>query len=184
MSQDPDNEIADRGYRVVGLFEANLEHQEELFAFAGKATVQKMLGIEDRVTEAAVMAEDYRDLDHVIEQVKIIVGDDLEVLPWLELDNYLGSMLKMMDGFVLVWMIVIFLALSFGLVNTLVMAVFERVREIGLMLALGMRPANILGQIIVESALLLIIGYDHGQCRGAGPRLSGQPVSCLARIPL
>ena len=71
-------------------------------------------------------------------------------------------MLKVMDGFVLVWMIVIFLALSFGLVNTLVMAVFERIREIGLMLALGMRPSNILGQIIVESSLLLVIGLILG----------------------
>ncbi len=71
-------------------------------------------------------------------------------------------MLKVMDGFVLVWMIVVFLALSFGLVNTLVMAVFERVREIGLMLALGMRPSNILGQIIVESSLLLVFGLILG----------------------
>jgi ABC-type lipoprotein release transport system permease subunit len=67
-----------------------------------------------------------------------------------------------MDGFVLVWMIVIFLALSFGLVNTLVMAVFERVREIGLMLALGMRPSSILSQILVESLLLLSIGLLIG----------------------
>jgi ABC-type lipoprotein release transport system permease subunit len=52
--------------------------------------------------------------------------------------------------------------LSFGLVNTLVMAVFERVREIGLMLALGMRPSNILGQIIVESSLLLVFGLILG----------------------
>jgi ABC-type lipoprotein release transport system permease subunit len=162
MSQDPDNDIADRGYRVVGLFEASLEHQEEIYVFAGKATVQKMLGIEDRVTEVAVMSEDYRDLDRATEQVTALVGDDLEVLAWQELDNYLGSMLKMMDGFVLVWMIVVFLALSFGLVNTLVMAVFERVREIGLMLALGMRPASILSQIIVESTLLLIIGLVLG----------------------
>ena len=48
MSQDPDNEIADRGYRVVGLFEANLEQHEEAFVFAGKATVQKMLGSRTR----------------------------------------------------------------------------------------------------------------------------------------
>jgi ABC-type lipoprotein release transport system permease subunit len=67
-----------------------------------------------------------------------------------------------MDGFVLVWIIVIFLALSFGLVNTLVMAVFERIREIGLMLALGMKPVMILGQIIVESLLLLLIGLLIG----------------------
>ena len=67
-----------------------------------------------------------------------------------------------MDGFVLIWVIVIFLALSFGLVNTLVMAVFERVREIGLMMALGMKPAAILGQIIIESMLLLIVGLAIG----------------------
>ena len=42
------------------------------------------------------------------------------------------------------------------------MAVFERVREIGLMLALGMRPSSILGQIIVESVFLLIIGLIIG----------------------
>jgi ABC-type lipoprotein release transport system permease subunit len=155
MSQDPDNEIADRGYRVVGLFEANLEQQEEAFVFAGKSTLQKMLRIEDQVSEVAVMAPDYRDVEGTARRVAELTGGNVEVLPWQQLDTYLGSMLNVMDGFVLVWMIVIFLALSFGLVNTLVMAVFERVREIGLMLALGMRPANILGQIIVESTLLL-----------------------------
>ena len=162
MSQDPDNEIADRGYRVVGLFEANLELQEESFVFAGKATLQKMLGIEGQVTEVAIIAADYRNVDDETAQVRTLMTGDVDVLPWQELDTYLGSMLKMMDGFVFVWMIVVFLALSFGLVNTLVMAVFERVREIGLMLALGMRPASILGQIIVESILLLVIGLVLG----------------------
>ncbi len=162
MSQDPDNDIADRGYRVVGLFQANLEQQEEAFVFAGKATVQKMLGIEDRVTEVVVVAEDFRHLEELTDLVVTLAGDDVEVLPWQELDKYLGTMLKVMDGFVLIWLIVIFLALSFGLVNTLVMAVFERVREIGLMLALGMRPSNILSQIIVESGLLLVIGLALG----------------------
>ena len=71
-------------------------------------------------------------------------------------------MVNMMDGFVLVWVIVIFLALSFGLVNTLAMAVFERIREIGLMLALGMKPSSIVGQVIVESLLLLCIGLALG----------------------
>jgi ABC-type lipoprotein release transport system permease subunit len=71
-------------------------------------------------------------------------------------------MLAMMDGFVIVFIVVVFLALSFGLVNTLVMAVFERVREIGLMLALGMTPRNILAQIVTESVLLLIIGLVIG----------------------
>jgi len=58
--------------------------------------------------------------------------------------------------------VVVFLALAFGLINTLVMAVFERVREIGLMLALGMTPANIRAQIITESTILLALGLLIG----------------------
>ncbi len=162
MSQDPQNEIADRGFRVVGLFEAQLASYEETLVFAGKSTVQKMLRIGDQVSEIAVMGNDYRHVEPLYAEVDALFGDDAEVLPWQELDTYLGSMLKVMDGFVLVWMIVIFLALSFGLVNTLVMAVFERVREIGLMLALGMRPSSILGQIIIESLLLLVLGLLIG----------------------
>ena len=162
MSQGPDNDIADRGFRVVGLFGANVEAFEETYVFAGKQTIQKMLGIGDRVTEIVVLGDSYRDVEEEYARASAIVGDGVEVQRWNEVDTYLGTMLSVMDGFVLVWVIVIFLALSFGLVNTLVMAVFERVREIGLMLALGMKPGNILGQILIESMLLLVIGLAVG----------------------
>ncbi len=162
MSQDPDNEIADRGFRVVGIFDSDLDSHEETFVFAGKETVQKMLGIEGRVTEIVFLGQDYRNVEPLFEKVSELAKPDFEVRRWHELDSYLGAMLKMMDGFVLVWVIVIFLALSFGLVNTLVMAVFERIREIGLMLALGMRPSSIVGQILLESLLLLCIGLALG----------------------
>jgi ABC-type lipoprotein release transport system permease subunit len=162
MSQDPDNDIADRGFRVVGLFEANMESFEESYVFIGKATAQKMLRMGATTTEAVFVGEDYRNVEPVYAEVAARVGDAVTVSRWTEVDTYLGTMLKTMDGFVLVWMIVIFLALSFGLVNTLVMAVFERVREIGLMLALGMKPAMILGQIIIESMMLLGLGLLVG----------------------
>ena len=162
MSQDPDNEVADRGFRVVGLYEAKMAAQEEMFVFAGRDTLQSMLRIDDGISEVAVLGADYRNVDPLTAAVRAAIGEGHEVLPWTELDEYLGTMMGVMDGFVLVWVIVIFLALSFGLVNTLVMAVFERVREIGLMLALGMRPSSILSQIIVESVLLLAIGMVIG----------------------
>ena len=162
MSQDPDNDVADRGFRVVGLFDANVQAFEETFVFAGKTTVQSMLRVGDRVTEIVVLGDDYRDVEGEYSRVLELVSNDVIVQRWTEVDTYLGTMLKVMDGFVLVWVIVIFLALSFGLVNTLVMAVFERVREIGLMLALGMKPSNILGQILIESMLLLVIGLSIG----------------------
>jgi len=162
MSQDPENEIADRGFRVVGLFDANVQAYEEAYVFAGKTTIQKMLRVGDQVSELFVLGDDFRDVEAEYNKTVDLIDGRAEVKRWIELDAYLGTMLNVMDGFVLVWIIVIFLALSFGLVNTLVMAVFERVREIGLMLALGMRPINILGQIIVESLLLLAIGLAIG----------------------
>lgn len=162
MSQDPDNDIADRGFRVVGLFSADVEAYEEQYVFAGKGTLQELLGVGDRVTSIVVLGDDYRNVEPVYEKVRALVDGGVTVSRWTELDSYLGTMLRVMDGFVLVWVIVIFLALSFGLVNTLVMAVFERVREIGLMLALGMKPSSILGQIVIESMMLLVIGLAIG----------------------
>ena len=110
----------------------------------------------------ALLSDDYRDVTRELEAAKRVAGDGNEVLPWEALDRFLSTMMGVMDGFVLVWIVVIFLALSFGFVNTLVMAVFERVREIGLMLALGMQPSSILGQIVIESLLMLAIGLLAG----------------------
>jgi ABC-type lipoprotein release transport system permease subunit len=162
MSQDPENEIADRGFRVVGLFEADVPAFEEGNVFIGKKTAQKMLRIGDTTTEIVFLGDNYRDVEPVYEKVVERLDGSLDISRWSEVATYLGSMLKVMDGFVLIFMVVIFLALSFGLVNTLVMAVFERVREIGLMLALGMKPSSILGQIIIESMLLLMVGLVIG----------------------
>jgi ABC-type lipoprotein release transport system permease subunit len=184
MSQDPDNEIADRGFRVVGLFGAKTENLEETYVFAGKATVQQLLKVGDHVTEAVAMGDDYRNVEPVYDSVLGLVNDDVVVNRWTDLNTYLGTMMTVMDGFVFIWVVVIFLALSFGLVNTLVMAVFERVREIGLMLALGMKPSSILGQIIIESMLLLTIGLAIGNALAVAsiaPLKSGIDISIVAK---
>ena len=184
MSQDPNNEIADRGFRVVGLFHANMETYEEAYAFIGKRTAQKMLRIGDSVSEVVFLGSDYRNVEPVFEKVSAAVDDSVQVSRWTEVDTYLGTMLGVMDGFMLIWVIVIFLALSFGLVNTLVMAVFERVREIGLMLALGMKPMSILGQIIIESMMLLAVGLLIGDVLAyvtVKPLESGIDISIVAK---
>ena len=162
MTQDPENEIAERGFRIVGVFDAKIESYEESMIFVGQATLQKMLQIGDQISEIAITGDDYRNVEALFAEISGAIDVNAEAKPWYELDNYLGTMLGVMDGFVLVWIIVIFLALSFGLVNTLVMAVFERIREIGLMLALGMKPRMILGQIVVESLFLLVMGLAIG----------------------
>ena len=162
MTQRQDNEIAERGFRVVGAYEAELDATEEAYAFAGRGTLQDLLGIGSQVSEIAVLGEHYRQVEQLRQRIGAAAGSGAEVLTWDEINSYLGTMSRVTDGFVLVWIAVVFLALSFGLVNTLVMAVFERVREIGLMMALGMRPAVVLGQIIAESLMLLTMGLAAG----------------------
>ena len=162
MSQDPENNIADRGMRVVGIYRARLQGSEDQFVYAGRAAIQEMLGIGSRVSEVAVTADDYRNVATWYPRLVVAAGDEVEVTPWTELDTFLATYLSVQDGFSLVFMVVVFLVLSFGLVNTLAMAVFERVREIGLMQALGMQPGLILGQLMLESLYLLGLGLALG----------------------
>ncbi len=162
MSQDPENNVADRGFRIVGVYKANLESQEEYYVYGGRSTIQSFLKMGTSVSEIAVAGHDYRAVDNLLATLRDASPPGSEVLPWMELESYLYTMMNMMDGFVLVWILVVFTALSFGLINTLMMAVFERIREIGLMQALGMRPSSILYLILIESLLLLLLGLLIG----------------------
>ena len=183
MSQDPDNNVVDRGARVVGIYRARLQGSEDRFVYAGRAVVQEMLGIGEQLSEIALTGDDYRHVDDWYPRIVAAAGSELEVMSWTQLDGFLSSMLATQDGFTLVFMIVVFLVLSFGLVNTLVMAVFERVREIGLMQALGMRPGLILGQILLESLYLLCLGLALGNMLALAtilPLASGIDISGVA----
>lgn len=166
LAQDPNNDVVEMGFRVKGIFKADLSSQEESQVFVAKSTAQKFLNISGKVSEIAVFGHDHRDTEGLSSLVSALEALSPEgfisVQSWSSIDAYLGSMVGLMDGFVLVWIVVIFLAMSFGLANTLVMAIFERVREIGLMLALGMRPGILVGQIILESVFLLMLGLLIG----------------------
>lgn len=183
MSQDPDNNISERGFRIVGVYQARLPALEEFNVYAARGTVQQLLGIEDRISQLILVGDDYRDIEPLYHSLKQVLPSTLQARPWYQIDSYLAAMFNMMDGFVLVWVIIIFLALSFGLVNTLVMAIFERVREIGLIQALGMRPGLIVCQILLESLLLLLIGLGIGNGLALltiKPLESGLDVSAVA----
>jgi ABC-type lipoprotein release transport system permease subunit len=184
MSQDPENNIADRGFRIIGIYKAKMTSLEEMYVYAGLTTVQKLLSLENKVSEIAITGDDYRNVDRWFPVIKKAAGNKLQTLAWHQSDTYLSTMLTTMDGFVLIWIIVVFLALSFGLVNTLIMAVFERIREIGLMQALGMRPSLILYQILIESFLLLVIGILLGNALAIAtimPLQDGIDISAVAK---
>ncbi len=183
MSQDPENNISERGFRIVGIYSAKMPGLEEFNVYSARATLQKLLNIDGLVSQIVIVGDDFRDLQDLYQDIRQATPQAFEIKAWYEIDGYLNSMLKMMDGFVLVWIIIIFLALSFGLVNTLMMSVFERVREIGLIQALGMRPGMIVCQILLESLLLLLIGLIIGNSLAiltVKPLESGLDVSMVA----
>lgn len=162
MSQDPQNELAEKGYRIVGIYQAQSDALEEVFIYSGLEVVQEFLKVGAQLSEIAIFTDHYRHSPMIITALESSVPESMQLKTWQEINVGLTTTASFMDGFVMVWIVVVFLALSFGLINTLIMAVFERVREIGLMLALGMRPSSILLQILFESILLLMIGLSLG----------------------
>jgi ABC-type lipoprotein release transport system permease subunit len=104
---------------------------------------------------------------NVQKQLKIALpADQFEVHSWRELLPFQTAYLRILDGFMWFWFLVVFVAMGFGIVNTTLMAVFERMREFGLMKALGMKPWWILREVLVESFLLLICGLVVGNFLG------------------
>jgi ABC-type lipoprotein release transport system permease subunit len=161
MSQDMDNDIADRGFRVVGIFDANTEATETSYVFVGRTLAQDMLKLGRWISELALVVDDRQDLDATLQGLTN-AAQGLDIQPWTKLEPMLVLTVKMYDATMLIWFVVVFLAMSFGLVNTLLMAVFERTREIGMFQALGMRPRFILSQVLLESLTVLIIGMAMG----------------------
>ena len=183
MSQDSENTIRERGIRIVGIYRAKLPELEEFNVYMARDTLQQLLHIEGRISQIIVVGADYRNIEPLYQRLRPLLPVELEARAWYQIDSYLAAMFKMMDGFVLVWIVIIFLALSFGLVNTLVMAIFERVREIGLIQALGMRPGLIVYQILLESLFLLLIGLGIGNGLALAtimPLQSGLDISAVA----
>ncbi|HEX9626437.1 MAG TPA: ABC transporter permease [Acidiferrobacterales bacterium] len=167
MSQDVDNAIADRGFRVVGVFDTDAPGAETAFVFVTRAAAQAMLKLGEQVSELAVMTTDRRRLDALTARLKA-AAPGLDVASWAEAQPLLVVTASITEVVLYIWFAIVFLAMSFGLVNTLLMAVFERTREIGLIQALGMQPRQVLVQVLLESLLLLAVGLAIGNALAWG----------------
>ena len=165
MSQDKDNEVADRGFRIVGLFQAELEATEVAYVFSGLKTTQKLLGMGDQVSEISLITASREGLDPLVTRLRT-AAPEFESKSWQELEPLVVAAMALYENFMIVWYLIIFAAMGFGLINTMLMAVFERTRELGLFQALGMRPRYIVGQVMLESLILLMIGLLLGNFAG------------------
>lgn len=165
MTQDRNQEVADRGFRIVGLYRAELESTETAYAFSGLHTVQNMVGMGNDVSEISLLSDSRNNLVPLVQELRR-AAPGLESRSWQELEPLIVKAMEVYDNFMIIWYLIIFFAMAFGLTNTMLMAVFERTREIGLFQALGMRPRFIVSQVLIETLVLLLIGVVLGNLSG------------------
>jgi len=161
MTENRNNSIADRGFPVVGLFRAELEATEKAYAFVGRETLSRLVGVSGSISEIAIRLkrkEDTAPLTRALQKKY----PELDVQPWTTLEPLAVAMSQIQEGFLTIWYLIVVVAISFGLVNTLFMSVMERIRELGLFQALGMKPRLILAQVFMESLVLLVAGTILG----------------------
>jgi len=171
LSQAASGEIAERGFRVVGLFDAEQEETEKGFVFVLRSSAQAMLGIGTDVSEVAFVLDDVETLPSVLASLGQ-AAPGLDVVSWSELEPFTQAILDISAGTIALWTVIMFILVAFGLVNTLLMAVLERTREFGLVQALGLRPRLLLLQVLLESAFLVGIGVVTGVVAGIATLLA------------
>jgi ABC-type lipoprotein release transport system permease subunit len=165
MSEASDGTLAQRGFRVVGIFSSNPEN-ESSYIFITLQNAQKMLNINTSITGVSFMLHDMNSLNSFISEVKKS-APSLDVYSWSTLLPLVSAMTQLSDSFIFVWLVIMFIMLSFGIVNTILMALFERTRELGLLQALGLKPKTIFWMVMLETAMLVGFGVIIGLIAGA-----------------
>ncbi len=162
MSQDATGEIASRAFRIVGVFRAELEATEKRFVFITITAARKMLQMGTAVSEIAVTLPAGQNLTAVTDKLRAVLPAEYAVRNWHQLLPMLYAYLEMFDMYTYVWFLVVFVAMGFGIVNSTLMAVYERMREFGLLKALGQRPGRIIIGVLVETFFILVLGLLAG----------------------
>lgn len=165
LSQAQDGSVAEQGFRVIGIYESDHKEIESHFVFVSISQAQKMLGIDNDLSEVAFRVEDLQTLPDVLARLKKL-QPQLDIKSWDELEPFSKAIIDISTGTIAMWTVTMFILVAFGLINTLLMAVFERTREFGLFQALGMRPKFILLQVLIESIMLIGLGVLAGMITG------------------
>lgn len=126
------------------------------------AFAQELLGMEGRVTELAVAVADVKQVEAVADQIRAKLGPEWEVQTWRGLRPNVADVVRF-QKMVLMSVAFIFLVIAIiGVINTMLMSVLERTREIGTMMAVGMRRARITWLFLLEGVALAALGGSSG----------------------
>lgn len=167
-AQDASGQIVSRAFVITGVYRAQLETTEKQLIFCRRETLQQMLGVGGDVSEFSIVLPAAEESPAVARTLRERLPESaFRVLTWREMIPFVGAYLDSMTVYALIWNVIVFVAMAFGLVNSVLMAVFERVREFGLVRALGITPFGILGGVVLETACLLVVGAAGGSLLAA-----------------
>jgi len=164
--QDSQGNITSEAFRVCGIYDASNGMFEELNVFARKADLARLVQLDESIAhEMAVHVKDHDQLTFHTDSVASS-HKDLLVQNWKQLAPELGYINEIGDMYVYIFVIIILLSLGFGIVNTMLMVVMERVKEIGMLMAIGMSKLRVFWMLMLETVLLTMTGGLLGMFLG------------------
>lgn len=159
-----DGSVAAAILPVVGIFDSGSRDLDRFFAEIPLHTFQDIFSMGDSAHSITVMGKSIEEQTQLLTALGDATRDrdDVVVLGWEELVPGMKEAIQIdkVSGFIFLGILIAIVV--FSILNTFLMSILERTREFGLMLALGSRPKRIAGLMMLESALLTVIGLVIG----------------------
>ncbi len=155
--QDIHGNMVSASFRIEGLYSVTSRRFEETTVYVQAGDLNELIGDPEAVHEIAILLDDADRYRQAAEELRQAYPD-LEVRHWADMDPTLHYSLEVLDQ-LLIWLVgIIILGVSFGLLNTILMSILERVRELGVLLAIGMKRFKVFSMVLMETTLISVIG--------------------------
>lgn len=156
--QNTEGEMTNASFRVAGIYKTSNTTYDEMNAFVRSEDLRTLLGVApNSAHEIAILLNSNESLDVTTSEIKTLVPQ-YEVKTWLELMPEVNMMQSSMNMAMYIFMSIILFALIFGIINTMLMAVLERRKELGMLMAIGMNKKRVFKMISLETVLLSLVG--------------------------
>jgi len=164
--QAPDGTITYAACRIAGIFKSQSSNFDKSTVFVRNVDLYKILNIPPFIHEILIKLKNPQQLSTVTTQLKKEFPN-LSVQNWKELAPELNLTYEMLVVELYIFLGIILFALLFGVTNTMLMSVLDRIRELGVLLAVGMKRLRIFRMIIYETVMLSLFGGIIGMIVGA-----------------
>jgi len=171
----PDGEVTRALFHLTGVIDTGLREIDEALGLTTLEAAQKAVGAEGVLTQIGVVAEAGIPTDSLkarIQGTTQAAGNGLEVLTWQEAVPEMVGIIEVDDAFLYIYLVVMFAIVAFAIANTFLMAVMERVREFGLLNALGLRGGGIAKLLLTETLLMTALAMTIGFVLGFAGHLA------------